>query len=130
MLLNILAANAGFKLIAHFVFHTGVDEMRGRYLDFLHFRQFTDSWTPMLGSVDSFLEPSGSADLPGEAVRHADLSADFDPSAALDEEGGHERRRRVFAMLMFASWLAVCAVVGVAVAVAAPVVKRRARASG
>jgi hypothetical protein len=59
VLLNILVANAGFKLVAHFVFHTGVDEMRGRYLDFLHFRQFTDSWTPMLGSVNYFLAHPG-----------------------------------------------------------------------
>ena len=33
--------------------------MRGRYMDFLHFRQFTDSWTPMLGSVNSFLAHPG-----------------------------------------------------------------------
>ena len=59
VLLNILVANAGFKLVAHFVFHTGVDEMRGRYMDFLHFRQFTDSWTPMLGSVNYFLAHPG-----------------------------------------------------------------------
>src|ERR1700733_11696618 len=59
VLLNILVANAGFKLIAHFVFHTGVDEMRDRYADFLHFRQFTDSWGPMLGSVTSYLAHPG-----------------------------------------------------------------------
>jgi hypothetical protein len=30
VLLNILLANVTFKLIAHFVFHTGVEEMRDR----------------------------------------------------------------------------------------------------
>src|ERR1035441_10798562 len=59
VLLNILLANVTFKLIAHFVFHTGVEEMRDRYMDFLHFRQFTDSWRPMLGSVNSFLTYPG-----------------------------------------------------------------------
>jgi hypothetical protein len=119
----VLAANAGFKLIAHFVFHTGVGEMRGRYMDFLHFRQFTDSWTPMLGSVDSYLaNPSFpiyqaklydtliyplTSILPLLWMRKAGMS---DPA--------------VFRAMMLLSWLAVVAVVGVAVAIAAKVVGR------
>lgn len=118
VLLNILFANAAFKLVAHFVFHTGVDEMRGRYLDFLRFRQFTDSWTPMLGSVNSFLAhphlPIYQAKLydtliypltsilPLYWMRRAGMS---NPS--------------VLHALMLASWLAVCAVVALQVLIAA-----------
>ena len=117
VLLNILVANAGFKLVAHFVFHTGVDEMRGRYMDFLHFRQFTDSWTPMLGSVNYFLAHPGlpiyqaklydtliyplTSILPLLAMKHAGMS-----------DGS------VFRALMVLSWIAVCAVVGLQVWIA------------
>lgn len=123
VLLNILAANAGFKLIAHFVFHTGVDEMRGRYLDFVRFRQFTDSWTPMLGSVDSFLS---HPDLPIYQAKLYDTLiyplTSLLPLLWMRKAGISDAA--CFRILMFASWLAVCAVVGLAVAVAASVVKR------
>jgi alpha-1,2-mannosyltransferase len=123
VLLNILAANAGFKLIAHFVFHTGVDEMRGRYMDFLRFRQFTDSWTPMLGSVDSFLKNPG---LPIYQAKLYDTLiyplTSILPLLWMRKAGISDAA--CFRILMLASWLAVCAVVGVAVTVAAAVVKR------
>ena len=79
VLLNILAVNAGFKLIAHFVFHAGVDEMRIRYWYFFHFQQWSDSWTPMLGSVNSFLAhptlPIYQAKLYDLSLIHISLSA-------------------------------------------------------
>ena len=123
VLLNILAANAGFKLIAHFIFHTGVDEMRGRYLDFVHFRQFTDSWTPMLGSVDYFLK---NPSLPIYQAKLYDTLiyplTSILPLLWMRKAGISDAA--CFRILMFVSWLAVVAVVAVAVAVAAAVVKR------
>lgn len=120
---NILAANAGFKLVAHFFFHTGIDEMRVRYLDFLHFRQFTDSWTPMLGSVDSFLAHPG---LPIYQAKLYDTLiyplTSILPLFWMRKAGLSDAA--CFRLLMILSWLAVVAVVAVAVAVAAAVVKR------
>ncbi len=123
VLLNVLVANAGFKLIAHFVFHRGVDEMRGRYMDFLHFRQFTDSWTPMLGSVDSFLAHPG---LPIYQAKLYDTLiyplTSILPLLWMRQAGMSDAA--VFRTMMFGSWLAVCAVVAVAVAIAAKVMGR------
>jgi alpha-1,2-mannosyltransferase len=123
VLLNILAVNAGFKLIAHFVFHTGVDEMRGRYVDFFSFRQFTDSWGPMLGSVDSFLThpevPIYQAKLYDTLIYPL---TSILPLLWMRKSGMSDAA--VFRVLMLFSWLAVCAVVATAVAVAAKVVKR------
>ena len=123
VLLNILVANAGFKLVAHFVFHTGVDEMRGRYMDFLHFRQFTDSWTPMLGSVNYFLAHPG---LPIYRARLYDTLIyplmSILPLLAMKRAGVGDAA--VLRTLMVASWLAVCTVVGLAVAIAAKVARR------
>jgi hypothetical protein len=125
VLLNILAANVGFKLIAHFVFHTGVDEMRGRYMDFLHFRQFTDSWTPMLGSVDVFLAH------PEAPIYQAKLYdtliyplTSILPLLWMRKVGMSDAM--VLRVLMICSWLAVCAVVATAVGVAAKVVRKAA----
>ena len=121
VLLNVLAANAGFKLIAHFVFHTGVDEMRLRYWDFFHFEQFSDSWTPMLGSVDSFLAHPG---LPIYQAKLYDTLiyplTSILPLLWMRKAGMSDAA--VLRALMVASWLAVCAVVGMAVAIAAKVV--------
>jgi alpha-1,2-mannosyltransferase len=119
--LNILAANATFKLIAHVIFHTGVDEMRVRYWAFFHFNQFTDSWGPMLGSVNSYLAHPGlpiyqaklydtliyplTSILPLYWMKRAGMS---DPA--------------VFHALMLASWLAVCAIVALQVRIAAKLV--------
>src|ERR1017187_6827792 len=117
VLLNILVANAGFKLVAHFVFHTGVDEMRGRYMDFLHFRQFTDSWTPMLGSVNYFLAHPG---LPIYRARLYDTLiyplTSILPLLAMKRAGMSDGS--VFRALMILSWIAVCAVVGLQVWIA------------
>ncbi len=120
VLLNILAANAGFKLIAHFVFHTGVDEMRVRYGDFFHFHQFTDSWTPMLGSVNSFMAH------PGVAIYQAKL---YDtliypltsvlPLLWMKQAGMSDTS--VLRSLMIASWIAVVAVVALQVLLAAKI---------
>ena len=113
VLLNVLAANAGFKLIAHFVFHTGVDEMRLRYWDFFHFEQFSDSWTPMLGSVDSFLAHPG---LPIYQAKLYDTLiyplTSILPLLWMRKAGMSDAA--VLRALMVASWLAVCAVVGMA----------------
>ena len=121
VLLNVLIANVGFKLIAHFVFHTGVDEQRGRYMDFLHFRQFTDSWTPMLGSVDSFLANPG---LPIYQAKLYDTLiyplTSILPLLWMRQAGMSDAA--VFRTMMLLSWLAVCAVVAVAVMIAAKVV--------
>ena len=123
VLLNIFIANVGFKLVAHFILHTGVGEMRGRYMDFLRFRQFTDSWTPMLGSVDSFLSH------PHTPIYQAKLYdtliyplTSILPLLWLRKAGIGDAA--VFRILMLASWLAVCAVVAVAVLVAAQVLRR------
>jgi hypothetical protein len=122
-------ANAGFKLVAHFVFHTGVDEMRGRYMDFLHFRQFTDSWTPMLGSVNYFLA------YPGLPIYRAKLYdtliyplTSILPLLAMKRAGMSDGS--VFRALMILSWIAVCAVVGLAVAIAAKVARRPSERGG
>ena len=123
VLLNILVVNAGFKLIAHFVFHTGVDDMRGRYIDFLHFRQFTDSWGPMLGSADYFLAHPG---LPIYQAKLYDTLiyplTSILPLVWMKRAGMSDPA--VYRALMFASWLAVCAVVALQVAIAARVVGR------
>jgi hypothetical protein len=123
VLLNILAANAGFKLVAHFVFHTGVEEMRVRYWAFFHFHQFTDSWTPMLGSVNSFLAH------PGLAIYQAKL---YDtllypltsvlPLLWMKQAGMSDAG--VLRALMVASWIAVVAVVALQVLIAAKIAGR------
>ena len=118
VLLNILAANAGFKLIAHFVFHTGVEEMRVRYGAFFHFHQFTDSWTPMLGSVNSFLAH------PGLPIYQAKLydTLIYPLTSVLPllwmKQGGMSDAA-VLRALMVASWIAVVAVVALQVLIAA-----------
>ena len=121
VLLNIFAANAGFKLIAHFVFHTGVDEMRVRYMDFLHFRQFTDSWGPMLGSVNYYLAHPG---LPIYQAKLYDTLiyplTSILPLYWMKRAGMGDPA--VFHALMIASWIAVCAVVGLQVRIAVKVV--------
>jgi hypothetical protein len=128
VLLNILLANATFKLIAHFVFHTGVDEMRNRYMDFLRFRQFTDSWRPMLGSVNSFLaHPS----LPIYQVKLYDTLiyplTSILPLYWMKRAGMGDPA--VYRALMIASWIAVCAVVALQGWIAARLVGRCGRLS-
>ncbi|MGA1983067.1 MAG: glycosyltransferase family 87 protein [Acidobacteriaceae bacterium] len=123
VLLNILLANATFKLIAHFVFHTGVEEMRDRYMDFLHFRQFTDSWRPMLGSVNSFLtHPS----LPIYQAKLYDTLiyplTSILPLYWMKRAGMSDPA--VYRALMIGSWIAVCAVVGLQVRIATRLVGR------
>jgi hypothetical protein len=120
VLLNILAVNAGFRLIAHFVFHTAVEEMRIRYWYFFHFQQWTDSWTPMLGSVNSFLtHPS----LPIYEAKLYDtllypltsiLPLLWMKQAGMSDAG-------VLRALMIASWLAVVTVVALQARIAAVV---------
>ncbi len=117
VLLNLFLGNALFKLVAHYILHTGVDEMRGRYLDFLHFRQFTDSWLPMLGSVNAFLAHPG---LPIYQARLYDTLiyplTSILPLYWMKRAGMSDPA--VYHALMLASWVAVCAVVGLQVAVA------------
>jgi len=129
VLLNIFLANAGFKLIAHFVFHTGVDEMRVRYMDFLHFRQFTDSWGPMLGSVNYFLAHPA---LPIYQAKLYDTLiyplTSILPLLWMKKAGMSDPE--VFRALMVSSWVAVCAVVVVQVIIASKVVGRDAKGHG
>jgi hypothetical protein len=120
VLLNILAANAGFKLIAHYLFHTGVEEMRLRYWHFFHFLQGTDSWTPMLGSVNSFLAH------PGVAIYQAKLYdtliyplTSILPLLWMKQAGMSDAT--VLRALMIASWIAVVAVVALQVLLAAKI---------
>ncbi len=110
VLLNILAANAGFRLIAHFVFHTAVEEMRIRYWYFFHFQQWSDSWTPMLGSVNYFLAH------PGLAIYQAKLYdtliyplTSILPLLWMKQAGMSDAG--VLRALMIASWIAVVVVV-------------------
>ena len=123
VLLNILAANAGFKLIAHFVFHTGVEEMRVRYSAFFHFHQFTDSWTPMLGSVNSFLAHPG---LPIYQAKLYDTLlyplTSILPLLWMKQAGMSDAA--VLRALMVASWVAVVAVVALQVLIAAKIAGR------
>ncbi|MDP9039499.1 MAG: DUF2029 domain-containing protein [Acidobacteriota bacterium] len=123
VLLNILVVNVGFKLVAHFVFHTGIDEMRGRYIDFLRVRQFTDSWTPMLGSVDSYLSRPA---LPIYQAKLYDTLiyplTSLLPILWLRKAGVSDAG--VFRILLYASWSAVGAIVALSVAVAARVVRQ------
>ena len=118
VLLNILAVNAGFRLIAHFVFHTAVEEMRIRYWYFFHFQQWTDSWTPMLGSVNSFLAH------PSLAIYQAKLYdtliyplTSILPLLWMKQAGMSDAG--VLHALMVASWIAVAGVVALQVAIAA-----------
>ena len=96
--------------------------MRGRYMDFLHFRQFTDSWTPMLGSVDSFLS---HPELPIYQAKLYDTLiyplTSILPLLWMRKAGLSDAS--CFRLLMFLSWLAVIAVVAAAVGVASAVVK-------
>ena len=123
VLLNILAVNAGFRLIAHFAFHTAVEEMRIRYWYFFHFQQWTDSWTPMLGSVNSFLAHPG---LPIYQAKLYDtllypltsiLPLLWMKQAGMSDAG-------VLRVLMIASWFAVMAVIAVQVRIATVVAGR------
>jgi hypothetical protein len=123
VVLNILAANAAFKLVAHFVFHTGVEEMRGRYQNFFHFNQFTDSWGPMLGSVNAFLTH------PGQPIYQAKLYdtliyplTSILPLYWMKRAGMSDPA--IFHALMIASWVAVWTVVALQVAIAAKAVAR------
>jgi hypothetical protein len=117
MVLNILAANVGIKLVAHFVFHTGVDEMRIRYSHFFHFWQFTDSWRPMLGSVNYYL---AHPVLPIYEARLYDTLiyplTSILPLLWMKRAGMSDAA--VLRALMYASWLAVCAVVALQVLIA------------
>ncbi len=120
VLLNILAVNAGFRLIAHFVFHTAVEEMRIRYWYFFHFQQWTDSWTPMLGSVNSFLAH------PSLAIYRAKLYdtliyplTSILPLLWMKQAGMSDAG--VLRALMVASWMAVAGVVALQVTIAAKV---------
>jgi len=120
VLLNILAVNAGFRLIAHFVFHTAVEEMRIRYWYFFHFQQGTDSWTPMLGSVNYFVAH------PGLAIYQAKLYdtllyplTSILPLLWMKQAGMSDAG--VLRALMVASWIAVVAVVALQVRIAAKV---------
>jgi len=117
VLLNILAVNAGFRLVAHFVFHTAVEEMRIRYWYFFHFQQGTDSWTPMLGSVNYFLAH------PGLAIYQAKLYdtliyplTSILPLLWMKQAGMSDAG--VIHALMIASWIAVAGVVALQVRIA------------
>lgn len=129
VLLNILAANAGFKLVAHFIFHTGVEEMRVRYRDFFHFHQFTDSWTPMLGSVNYYLAHPG---LPLYQAKLYDTLiyplTSILPLLWMKQAGMSDAA--VLRALMIASWLAVVAVVALQVLLAAKIARRIAPTQG
>jgi hypothetical protein len=123
VLLNILVVNAGFKLIAHFVFHTSVEEMRLRYRYFFHFQQGTDSWTPMLGSVNYFLAH------PGLAIYQAKLYdtliyplTSILPLLWMKQAGMSDAG--VLHVLLVGSWLAVVAVVALQMTIAAKVAGR------
>jgi len=126
VLLNILAVNVGFKLIAHFVFHTGVDEMRIRYKHFFTFWQFTDSWGPMLGSVNYHL---AHPNLPIYQAKLYDTLiyplTSILPLLWMKRAGMSDAA--VYRVLMIASWFAVWAVIGLAVAIAAQVMRNQVR---
>jgi len=122
VLLNILAVNVGFRLIVHFIFHTAVEEMRIRYWYFFHFQQWTDSWTPMLGSVNSFLAH------PGLAIYQAKLYdtliyplTSILPLLWMKQAGMNDSG--ILHTLMIASWIAVVAVVALQVRIAAVVAR-------
>lgn len=120
VLANVLLANTGFKVIAHFLFHTGVDEMRDRYMDFLRFRQFTDSWGPMLGSVNVF---RSHPELPIYQAKLYDTLiyplTSILPLEWMKQTGMSDAT--VFHLLMIASWLAVVAVIVLQLWIAAKV---------
>jgi len=126
VLLNILAVNVGFKLIAHFVFHTGVDEMRIRYKHFFTFWQFTDSWGPMLGSVNYHL---AHPNLPIYQAKLYDTLiyplTSILPLLWMKRAGMSDAA--VYRVLMIASWFAVWAVIGLTVAIAAQVMRKQVR---
>jgi len=126
VLLNILAVNVGFKLIAHFVFHTGMDEMRIRYKHFFTFWQFTDSWGPMLGSVNYHL---AHPNLPIYQAKLYDTLiyplTSILPLLWMKRAGMSDAA--VYRVLMIASWFAVWAVIGLAVAIAAQVMRNQVR---
>ena len=61
------------------------------FLQFVHVRQWTDSWLPMLKSLDYFHAHPSGADLLRAPLRHADLSACQPASAGRAAEAGPER---------------------------------------
>ena len=89
-------------------------------MDFLHFRQFTDSWTPMLGSVNVF---RAHPELPIYQAKLYDTLiyplTSILPLEWMKQAGMSDTS--VFHALTIASWLAVVAVVGVQVRIAAKV---------
>ena len=124
VVLNILAVNVGFKLIAHFVLHTGMDEMRIRYKHFFTFWQFTDSWGPMLGSVNYYL---AHPNLPIYQAKLYDTLiyplTSILPLLWMKRAGMSDAT--VYRVLMIASWFAVWAVIGLTVAIAAQIMRRQ-----
>jgi hypothetical protein len=120
--LNVLLPNTVFKLVAHFVFHAGVEEQRGRYMDFLRFRQFTDSWGPMLGSVNYF---RAHPTLPIYQAKLYDTLiyplTSILPLEWMKQAGMSDLA--VFRALMLASWLAVVAVVLLQVRIASRILQ-------
>ena len=126
VVLNILAVNVGFKLIAHFVLHTGVDEMRIRYKHFFTFWQFTDSWGPMLGSVNYYL---AHPNLPIYQAKLYDTLiyplTSILPLLWMKRAGMSDAA--VYRVLMIVSWFAVWAVIGLAVAIAAQIMRKHVR---
>jgi alpha-1,2-mannosyltransferase len=123
VLLNIFIVNAGFKLVAHFVFHTGINEMRDSYLDLLFLHQHIDSWGPMLGVTNFFLAhptlPVYQAPLP-DTMNYpltSVLPLLWMKRSGMSDEG-------VYHALAVASWITTWAVVGLQVTLASKLAGR------
>jgi len=120
---SVLLVNVGFWLVYHLLGLGSPSNMKGDVLAFMHVRQWTDSWLPMLKSLDYF------RDHPGEPLYYAKL---YDtliyPLPSLFPLmlirrlglGAHE-----LGLLAWGSWLAVWGVLGFALAIGQGQLRKR-----
>ena len=120
---SVLLVNLGVWAVYHLLGLGSPANLKGAWLDFLHVRQWTDSWLPMLKSLDYF------RDHPNEPIYYAKL---YDtliyplpsllPMVLLRKLGLQPHELRILAVL---SWLACFGVPGFALLLARVELRRR-----
>lgn len=120
---SVLLVNVGIWLVYHLLHLGSPANMKGDVLAFLHVRQWTDSWLPMLKSLDYF------RDHPHEPIYFAKLYdtliyplPSLFPMVLVRAVGLGARELRILAS---ASWLAAVGVLGFALAIGQLQLKRR-----
>ena len=120
---SVLLVNVGIWAVYHLLHLGSPANMKGDWLSFVHVRQWTDSWLPMLKSLDYF------RDHPSEPIYYAKL---YDtliyplpsllPMVVLRKLGLQPHELRILAVL---SWLACWGVLGFSLLLARVELRRR-----